>query len=688
MTQSNLVTHTHEWLDANGRSSFAMGTTSLALTRRYHGLLCTTKNELERHVLVASVQEEVVVDGRSFASSTNVFEDGAIEGHDGLRAFTTDPWPMWLCDVGPVRLQRSLFVAQGEPTTVLTYEHVEGPACELLIRPLLAMRGAHEVRRHRSSDEMSVTACTGKVTITPKDGSVPAVAIVHEGEFEIGADVWRSFYLSKEAQRGLEAVEDLITPGTLRLTLPVGGKVSLLFTTNTDGFFDFAELTAKEQKHREQTAEKTTTSHAELVKAARNFRVGSSHEAAITAGFPWYGVRTREALFALPGLFLATNDVKSAKELLYACAEKMRGGLLPSRLDAAANGSYEVDTALYFVECVRLYVEHAGLGPRVEDRLYEKVLEVVASCASGTLNVTVDADGLLSVSDEAPTSWMNAVVDGRPVTDRSGKTVEVQALWYNALMVTADLAQTRKASVMASEMRGLARRVQEQFKKLFWNDETAQCADVVASKNGAVVRDTRMRPNQLFAASLCHPILTRDEASRMLEPVHEKLVTTRGIRTLAPGEEGYVAHLSDGERERHLAMHQGAAWPWLVGPYCRALSYAHGVKAVRPEIERVLRPLIAEATTEGLLGHIAECYDAESPQSPHGAPACALSLAEVLRTYQEVFEQQTPKDRLSAAPVELAPLGMTWIETEADAVEAAHAHAKAPASPKPRRKKS
>ncbi|MBK8171214.1 MAG: glycogen debranching enzyme family protein [Sandaracinaceae bacterium] len=691
MTDTTNLSPTLEWLDANGRSSFAMGTASLCLTRRYHGLLCTTKNEGERQVLVASIEEHVTVGDRTFASSTTAFERHTSVGHDGLRSFTSDPWPTWTYDVGPVRMKRSLFVAHNEPTTVVTYEHLEGPACMLQVRPLLAMRGAHELRRHRSADEIDVKAWTGKVTVTTKDASAPALTIVHDGEFEANADVWRDFYLSWEADRGLPAVQDLLTPGVLRIDVPVGGKVSIVFTTKGEGFFDLDALIKHEGDHRAAHARSASATSAALIRAARSYRIGRRSDSSIATGFPWYGARTREALFALPGLFLSAGDVTSAKELLYTCAEKMRGGLLPSFLDGSANPVYEVDSALYFVECVRMYVEQAGLGPRVEDRLYEKVLEVVASCAAGTLNVTVDDDGLLSVDDEAPTTWMNSIVDGMPVTQRSGKAVEVQALWYNALMVTADLAQTRKATVMASELRGLARRVKEQFTTLFWNDERGICADVVASQGSTVVRDMSMRPNQLFAASLCYPLLTHEQAARMLEHVHEELVTLRGLRTLAEGEPGYVGRVPSGESDRHRAMHQGAAWPWLVGPYCRALVYAHGRKAVLAEVERVLAPLINDATHEGLSGHLAECYDAEEPQQPHGAPAYALSLAEVLRTHAEILEHKAPKDRISSPPTHLAPLAMTWIETGSDPIEPVES-VPAPAAQKkpapPRRKKT
>lgn len=665
MTDAIQLTRDHEWLDANGKQSFAMGTLSLTATRRYHGLLCTARNERDRHVLVSTVDEMVTVGIRSFRLSAHAFANTERMESEGLSAFRTDPWPTWLCEVGEAKVRRSLFVTHASSATVLTYEHVSGPAAQFEVRPLLAMRNAHEVQSKREASDVYVDAWTGRISITARDRDVPTLTIFHDGEFDNERSVWRSFMLSKERERGLECVEDLIVPGTIRFTLSEGERMSIVFSATDDVMFDVDAAMRDEHTHRRSLSEAANAVGSSL--AANAYHTVGDEPRALTAGFPWYGARTRDALLSMPGLLLSRGDIDGARALLHACADRVRSGLLPQKLDESPDGVYEVDTALHFVECVRLFVEAEGRDLYVDDHLYEKVLEIVASCASGTPTVHFDVDGLLAVMGAHPTSWMNTTVDGRPATPRDGKTVEVQALWYNALLVAADLAQTRRATVMASELRGLARRVKEQFMSLFWDDELGYCADVVASKNARMVRDMRLRPNQLFAAALCYPVLSREEAGRMLEHVHDKLLTERGVRTLASDEAGYVARLPHGETERQASMHAGAAWPWLTGLYCRALVYAHGADTVRSEVERVTLPLLDAATSEGLLGHIAECYDAESPQKPHGAPGYAPNLAEALRVKHEILDGHTPVERLSAPPVVLRPLSMTWFDDSATA---------------------
>lgn len=637
-----------------------MGTLSLTATRRYHGLLCTARSERERHVLVSTVDEAVTVGIRSYRLSAHAFENAERMESESVSSFRTDPWPTWLCEVGDVRVRRSLFVAHNTSATILTYEHVSGPACTLEIRPLLAMRNAHDVHSKRELSDVYVDSWTGRISVTAKDRDVPTLTIFHDGDFDAERSVWRSFSLQKERDRGLECVEDLIVPGTIRFTLSEGEHMSIVFSATDDVMFDADACMRDEHAHRRALVE--TAMANSTLPSMNAYRTGGDEVRALTAGFPWYGARTRDALLALPGLLLANGDVDGARALLHACADRVRSGLLPQKLDESPDGVYEVDTALLFVECVRLFVESEGRGLYVDDHLYEKVLEIVASCASGTPTVHFDVDGLLSVSGAHPTTWMNTMVDDRPATPRDGKAVEVQALWYNALLVAADLAQTRRATVMASELRGLARRVKEQFSSLFWDNELGYCADVVAPKNARMIRDMRLRPNQLFAASLCYPILSREEAARMLEHVHDKLLTERGVRTLARDEAGYMPRVPRAEGDRHAAMHAGAAWPWLTGLYCRALVYAHGADAVRTEVARVVMPLLEVATSEGLLGHIAECYDAEGKQLPHGAPGYAPSLAEAIRVKHEILDGHKPAERLSAPPVMLRPLSMTWFD--------------------------
>jgi len=302
---------------------------------------------------------------------------------------------------------------------------------------------------------------------------------------------------------------------------------------------------------------------------------------------------------------------------------------------------------------VRLWIAYGGDPDRLDERLYPRVLEVVAHYARGTLHgIGCDDDGLIAASSpHHALTWMDACVDGAAVTPRRGKPVEIQALWYNALCVAADLAMARRKTELAGGLRALAQRTANTFRARFWMPALGYCADVVDPHEapapgvpfGPGTTDERMRPNQLFAASLGHTMLLPAERERLVDAVRDELLTPRGLRTLAPGASGYRARFEGGPRERDEGYHQGAVWPWLLGPYARALVSARGsIDAARQEARAALEPVLARAIEEHCLGQIAEVYDSEAPQRAAGCPAQAMSVAEVLRAWLEIVEGRGP----------------------------------------------
>ena len=310
--------------------------------------------------------------------------------------------------------------------------------------------------------------------------------------------------------------------------------------------------------------------------------------------------------------------------------------MLPNRFpDAGEAPEYNtVDATLWFFEAVRALLAHTGDYDFVRANLYDVLADIVAWHERGTrYGIHVDSDGLLHAGEPGvQLTWMDAKVGDWVVTPRSGKPVEIQALWYNALRMMEDLARRSGARADARHYRDLADRARDSFAPLFWN-EAAQCLyDVVDGD----ARDASIRPNQIFAVSLFHKMLPPEKAKAVVDAVERHLLTPYGLRTLAPGDPRYRGRYEGDPASRDSAYHQGTVWPWLMGPFVSAYLYVNGHSRRGSGPGRHwLAELRRYAAEEGL-GQLPEVFDGDAPHRPGGCIAQAWSVAELLRVQAEL----------------------------------------------------
>jgi predicted glycogen debranching enzyme len=272
-------------------------------------------------------------------------------------------------------------------------------------------------------------------------------------------------------------------------------------------------------------------------------------------------------------------------------------------------------------------VEHTGEYEFVRANFYDVLNDLIDWHVRGTrYGICIDADGLLNAGEPGvQLTWMDAKIGDWVVTPRQGKPVEIQALWYNALCIMRDFAEQLGDSKNVQRYDEMAARARASFQQQFWN-ETADCLyDVV---NGEA-RDASIRPNQIFALSLPHPLLSGEKAARVLTVVERELLTPVGLRSLAPSEPQYIARYEGGIQARDGAYHQGTVWAWLMGPFITAYLKVYG-KGGRVRAQQLLTGF-SEHLREAGLGQIAEIFDAEPPYTPRGCIAQAWSVAELLR---------------------------------------------------------
>jgi predicted glycogen debranching enzyme len=645
-----------EWLETNGLGGYASSTIAGCHTRRYHGLLiAAARPPAGRLVLLSQVEETLVLGGRRFELSVNRFP-GVIhpQGHRLLIRFRLDPFPVYTFAAGGIEIEKFVFMVHGENTTVIRYElrsrngSGELPGdCALELRPLIAFRDYHSTTHENSALDRRVETAPGLATVAPYHG-LPALHFAHDAaEIEIAGCWWRNFEYEAERERGLDYREDLFNPFAAKFVFSTivrnGPATATLIASMEKRQAGSAEEMRRAEAERRRQIADCAPLEAPLVRplaaAADQFIVSRGEGKTILAGYHWFLDWGRDAMIALPGLTLLTGRPDIAKSILLNFVRWLDRGMLPNRFpDSGEAPEYNtIDAALWFCDAVGKLAHYTGDYAFVRSRLYPALAEIVDWHVRGTrYGIRVDADGLLASGEPGvPLTWMDAKVGERAVTPRCGKAVEIQALWYNALRITEEMAGRfgdAANKIRCGEMGDLAAR---SFNAEFWNASAGCLFDVV---NGSE-RDGSIRPNQVFAASLRYTMLSDEKARSVLQVIERDLLTPYGLRTLAPQDPQYRGRYEGDPQSRDSAYHQGTVWPWLLGPFLTAYMRVNGrTKEAREQGRRWLAAFEGHLCEAGL-GQISEIFDGDAPHAPRGCIAQAWSVAEVLRAaVEDVFE--------------------------------------------------
>ena len=498
----------------------------------------------------------------------------------------------------------------------------------LELTPICTWRDAHG-ERHAFGDP-GVEADAG--------GFVFESAYRVEGQgWQPGGQWYRDVRAREEAARGLSDREDLWAAGTFRAELVPGGAHEVTAAALPAGKripAAGAIVAAARERARKLVASAGAADEtgATLVLAADQFAIETAGRPTAVAGYPWFGEWSRDLMTSYEGLYLATNRHDEGREVLRTSAATVSEGMLANTADT---GSLEYNTAdgtLWFVHALGRHVEVTG-DDDLANELAPVLAEIVDRHVEGTrFGIGVDpADGLLRQgADGWALTWMDARVDGVPVTPRAGKAVEVNALWLRALDVAAALGDSSRASLRAQAA--------ESFVARFTRPDGSGLYDVV---DGPAGDDASLRPNQLLAVSLPGGPLDRDTGLRVVETCSRSLLTPLGLRSLSPDDPAYHPLHRGGPADRDAAYHQGTVWPWLLGPYVDA---AHTVGV---PVEGVLDGIEAHLGDWGL-GSVSETADGAEPHAATGCPFQAWSVAELLRVRREQPPAKPKRKRAAA----------------------------------------
>lgn len=606
-----------EWLETDGRGGFASGTVGLVPTRRYHGLLVAAPpGTARRHVFLAHLVESVR--GESAA-----LDSGA------LAAFELAPWPRWTWRVPGGAVVRELAFDRGAPTVLVRYSLAEGAApLELCVRLRFACREADALTIENDVLDPEVRRSGDALEFRPYASLPPVSWRVDAPAGWRREPGWtRGLELAADRARGYGGREDQFTPGAVTVRLAAGRPVVLAASIVAPPA-DPGAAWRRQAARRAARPGGARGLQARLAAAADDFLYrAESGRRGVIAGYPWFGEWGRDTFLALPGLTLATGRPELCGQVLLGALPFLRDGLLPNVFGATPEESHygSADAALWFARAVREY-ELAGAGrERVRADYLEALRAIAEATLAGTaLGVGVDDAGLFRAGDPSlnPT-WMDAVTSAGPVTPRHGSPVELAALWVSLLR---QLVELEDGATRRSRWRLESERASTAFLERFCLPDGA-LADVW--REGEV--DRSVRPNMVLAASLELAPLSRAQRRAVVERARAELVTPYGLRTLAPGSEGYRGTYGGGPEERDGAYHQGTVWPWLVGAYVEA-SLRGGRSAA--ELEEELAPAFGalERELDGLgLNHVSEVFSGDPPHGAGGTIAQAWNTAELLR---------------------------------------------------------
>lgn len=616
-----------EILRTNRAGTYTSTTIVGCNTRKYHGLLVCPVDELggDRHVLLSALDVTVVNSGQSFNTGIRKYHGDyySPKGHKYIEDFDIQDIPSMTYRVGNVFLKQERLLVHYEEQFLnrITILEADEPVT-LQLRPFLAFRNVHQLTHANMEANTRVYPLSHGIKIKMYEG-FPWLHMQLSGkaEFVSVPDWYQGVEYIEEQKRGYDFSEDLFAPGFFEITASKGDVIVFSASTSEEKPAGF------KGKFTRTVAGKIARSDFNncLLNAAQQFIEKRGENTNIIAGYPWFGSWGRDTFISLPGIALARKSEDLYAAVLDTQVRRMKGGLFPNMGNDDNPAFNSVDAPLWFFNALHSY----GLEPaEIWKRYSAPMKDVLNAYRNGaSFGIHMRSNGLIYA--DAPgkaLTWMDAVVNGVPVTPRNGYAVEINALWYNAVCFSLECARGGRDKKFIREWEELPRLIRTSFNEHFWDEEHGYLADYIRDNE---IRNMEVRPNMVIATSLPYSMLSTDQMKSVLDLVNRVLVTPRGLRTLSPAEEGYRGQCVGTQEERDSAYHQGTVWPWLVGPFCDGWLKVYGESGV----SRV-RKLITgfeETLTEAGISTVSEIYDGDPPHTPRGAISQAWSVSEVLR---------------------------------------------------------
>lgn len=620
-----------ELIRSNRAGAYASKTIVGCNTRKYHGLLVVPQPTLDddNHVLLSYLDETVIQRNAEFNLGIHKFPGGIYspKGHKYLEEFSADPVPNDTYHVGGVVLKRETLFAQNDDRILIRYTLVDAHSpTRLKFKPFLAFRNVHRLTRANAEANKKYQKVKNGIRMRLYPGYSPLfLQFSKEPEYTHVPDWHYNIEYQEEMERGYEFQEDLMVPGFFEVDIRKGESIVFAAGTSEADPVALKRMFTIEVNKR---VPRDTFEHC-LVNAAQQFIVRRGRRTEVAAGFPWFGRWGRDSFISLPGLTLVLGDERTFKAVIDTMIKEMKGPFFPN-MGLQHKPSYNsVDASLWFIWALQQYAQITGKKQAVWKEYRKPILAILNGFRSGGhAIVKMLENGLLHAGEPGKAvTWMDAVIDGKPVTPRTGLPVEINALWYNAIMFALELAAISKDRKFTVEWVPVANLIPPAFMETFWYAEKSYLADYASGD----FRDVSVRPNMIIATSLPYSPIDEEKRNSILEVARRELLTPRGIRSLAPKNPLYHGECFGDHKSRDEAYHQGTVWPWLLGHFVEGYLRIHGKKGV-PFVNSLFRGFEQEMWEHGI-GTISEIYDGDPPHKGRGAISQAWSVAELLRIH-------------------------------------------------------
>lgn len=610
-----------EYLVASPSGAWSASTISGCHTRKYHGLLVAPQSfpGEDNYVILSSLDETIACDDEYVRLSLHRYTGAAVPtAQQYIHAFSANPLPRWWYQLNEHLLLKEIAL-DDHGSAMIRYTLLNGTKpLTLRLRPLVAFRNMHTLTRANVAANTAIRIVKQGISVNLYPGYNDLFLQLKNGSFQADGCWYYNFEYSWEKERGYDYQEDLYSPGYFDISLAPGQSV--IFHAG----FSVANVSTLEDRFSRCTQRRepeTLKDH--LLLAAAQFLMPDR----IRAGFYWFGSWGRDTGISLPGLTLLTGKINLFKSIIRHHLKQVKNGLLPN----SGTGTYAqyntVDASLWLIWALQQYAEKTHAWKQIWHEYGKTLKSILTAYKDGTLfNIHMEEDGLISAGGAGlALTWMDAIAPEGPVTPRTGKAVEVNALWYNAICFCLNAAIEANDQVFIESWEAYPEKIARSFIDCFWSDEKKYLADCA---NGDT-RDWSVRPNQLFAVSMHSSPLLPAQQRAVIEKVKEELLTPRGLRTLSPADPQYRPEYSGDQPNRDRSYHQGTVWPWLLGHFTEAVLKAEGPVAL-PFLEKIYDGF-KYVLDEYCINNIPELFDGDFPHRPGGAVAQAWSVAELIR---------------------------------------------------------
>lgn len=639
------IASSREWYITNGLGSFCSATSCCSNNRKYHGLLCAAiLPPRKRYMVLSKIDEILRIKNEFIPIYTNQHRDGTvIDGYKYIEKFEFGVYPKWEYIINNIKISKRICFIRNSNSIVLNYiiENKSSDDIDLELYPLVNYRDYH----HNSKKEnflFSSVIKDGKLSIRlGNKGELESLEHAlnistsdKEAKFIKQEEIYKNMYYSCENERGLEDQEDHYIPGNFIIKVNKGCYKNIYLTCSmediTIGNYD-DPFKREEDRIRKLIIDSKITKNEfkSLPYIADKFIVSDIKgiNKSIIAGYPHFGEWGRDTMISIEGLLLCLNRFEEAKQILLKYGNLLKDGLLPNTFNEENEEPIynTVDTSLWYIEAVYKYLQYSLDINTVINDFYPVMKDIVYSYMDGTkYNIKMDSDFLLVTGDENTNlTWMDARVDGKSVTPRYGKAVEINALWYNALKVMTYIA--KQIDHEYDYFYTISNKCRDSFTRKFWIEDKGYLFDTIEPFSD------KLRPNQIFSVSLSFPVLDGKKAKSVVDKVFKELYTPYGLKTLDSKDSEYMGQYSGSSPIRDLSYHQGTVWPYLMGHFIKAYLNINENNAGSKKLAYHLCRVLIEELDKNCIDSIYEIYDGNEPHISRGCFSQAWSIAELIR---------------------------------------------------------